>query len=154
MPDNNLIRQVFKNYMYSVRASVGSELFRHVYVINKHTQLEQDTLQDGKLACAYFVSCILTLHGLIDKPHSTVRTTLEKMKEAGWTKAKEPVPGAIVYWPSQEEHGHLGFYLGAGECMSNSTSKHVPVQHGLTLSDGREPSAFYVHNALPQPVIH
>jgi hypothetical protein len=148
MPNPDFIYQTQKNLLYTIRAAEGSTLFKHNFVLEKSTSSNIDTLEDGKLSCAYVVSCLLAIHRLIDRPHATVTTTLEKMEHAGWRKSDTPVPGAVVYWPVVEEHGHIGFYLDDDTYMSNSTAKGVPALHGRVMADGREPTAFYVHDAL------
>lgn len=151
MPDKNLIRQTLKNLLFIARSAVDSTLFQHIYVTDTRAQKEFDALQNGELSCAYFVSTALVMCGLIDAPHATVQTTLKKMTEAGWHRIDAPVPGAVVYWPSAEEHGHIGFYLGDDKCVSNSTQKRTPVLHGLTLANGSTPEAFYTHDLLANP---
>lgn len=151
MPDNNLINQSLKNLLYIAHAAVSTTLFKHIFVIDKRTGKEFDATQGGELSCAYFVSTVLTMCGLIDRPHATVTTTLDKMQQAGWRKTDTPTLGAVVYWPSVQEHGHIGFYIGEGKCISNSTAEHVPVEHGLTLANGSKPQAFYTHDLLANP---
>lgn len=148
MPNPDFIYQTKENLLYTIRAAVGSQLFKHNFVFEKSTGTHLDTLQDGRLSCAYVVSNILVMHNLIDQPHATVVTTLKKMEEAGWYTADTPVPGAVAYWQSVEENGHIGFYLGDDEYMSNSTKRGFPALHGAKLDDGREPEVFYIHEAL------
>jgi hypothetical protein len=151
MPDPNLIRQRRKNYRTAIEGAVGSTLFRHIYVIDRRDGREFDTLEDGENACAYVVSCILLLHGLIDAPHSTVATTLEKMLESGWRKTNEPVWGDIVQWPVRNGHMHLGFYIDTQNVVSNSSMQRMPIKHHLKMSDGRTPVAYYTHDLLQEP---
>ncbi len=153
MPDANLKYLLHKNYMYIIRAAVGTHMFRHTYVLNKTTGKVIDTAEGGGNACAYVASSIMTLVGLIDHPHSTVITTLEKMKEAGWYEIKEPKPGAVVHWPVQDGHAHLGFYLGNNKYMSNYSEKFMPATHGPARparSSRRMPDAFYWHPRLDE----
>lgn len=148
MPDNNLQRLVHKNLMYSVRHVVGSEIFKHIYVRDKRDGRQFDALEDGTGACAYTVSGILALHGLIDHPHATVATTIKRMEEAGWIKIAKPEPGDVVQWAAHNDHMHIAFYIGGGKVIGNSTKKRVPSEYDLTLPDGREPIAFYTHPSL------
>ena len=151
MPDKNLLRHTQQNLLHIVRAAVDSTMFQHIFVTDVRSGKTFDALKNGELSCAYFVSTALTMCGLINSPHATVATTLQKMQDAGWRKVDQPTPGAVIYWPSVEEHGHVGFYLGDGQCISNSTDRHVPVEHGLTLTNGSEPEAFYMHDLLANP---
>lgn len=148
MPDSNLKPLVLKNLLHVVNAAVGIELFKHLYVADIKAGKEFDAMQNGNLSCAFFVSTILTMLKLIDRPHATVDTTLKTMEQAGWRKANTPVVGAVVYWPPSAKNEHIGFYLGDDTCVSNSSAKGVPVKHSLTMADGRTPTAFYVHDSL------
>jgi hypothetical protein len=147
MPSPDLQRLVLRNLLTSIRSAVGTELFRHLYVRDKQTGREFDALDDGDNACAYVVSGILVLHGLIDRAHATVATTLKAMTDSGWYKVTEPLPGAIAYWPDDHD-AHIGFYVGEGVYMSNSSKERVPILHDKTLYDGREPEAYFIHPEL------
>lgn len=148
MPDPTLNRLIVKNLCYTVKAAVASDIFKHIYVSDSSGE-ELDALQDGKLACAYVVSGILTLHGLIDHPHATVVTTLKAMETAGWKLTTQPRPGDVVHWPlGKEGHQHLGFYLQENQFMSNSAEQRQPILHGPSLQDGRLPDGYYTHDLL------
>jgi hypothetical protein len=148
MPDPNLTKLFSKNLLYTIRTAVGSDLFRHIYVRDKDGK-EFDALDDGQLACAYAVSGILSLHGLIDRPHATVATTVQKMLESGWYQVEKPLPGDVVRWPAGADgHAHLGFYGESGNYFSNSDAERRPVLHKMTLRDGRVPDAYYTHKLL------
>lgn len=148
MPDSNLRPLVLKNLLHLVNAAVDTELFRHLYVTDIKADKDFDAMQNGNLSCAFFVSTILTMLKLIDRPHATVDTTLKTMQQAGWHKVEKPAVGAVVYWPPSNQNEHIGFYVGDGTCISNSSAKGTPVKHGLTMSDGRTPAGFYVHDSL------
>lgn len=129
------------------------EIFKHIYVYVKdlRSSKELDALDDGANACAYVVSGVFALFGLIDRPHATVATTLARMQESGWVKTDDPEPGDIVQWASSSsDHGHIAFYIGAGQCIGNITKDRKPGRHSSTLTDGREPIAYYTHSALRQ----
>lgn len=148
MPDPNLRRLVHKNLMYSIRTIDGSELFKHIYVVDQRDGREFDALDDGSGACAYTVSGVLALHGLIDHPHATVTTTVKQMQEAGWVKTDDPQPGDVVQWAARNDHMHMAFYIGNGRVVGNSTPKRKTSEYGLKLEDGREPIAFFTHPQL------
>ena len=150
MPDKNLERLLHKNLMYTIRASVGSEIFKHIYVRDKRDGREFDAMDDGSGACAFTVSGILALHGLIDHPHATVATTIARMKESGWTQTTHPKPGDVVQWAASGDHMHMAFYVGDGKVIGNSTKDRKTAEYNLTLDDGREPIAFYTHPQLAQ----
>jgi hypothetical protein len=148
MPNPDLTRQTKKNLISIINASVGSDIFRHIFVKHKDGH-EFDATDDGDKSCAYHTSGVLALVGLIDRPHATVATTLEKMAEAGWTETKDPVPGAVVLWPeNNEEVQHTGFYLNNEAYVSNSSYEKRPAAHGKSLKDGREPIKYFSHPEL------
>jgi len=148
MPDQNLQRLVHKNLMYSIRTIKGSELFKHIYVRDKRDGHEFDALDNGSSACAYTVSGVLALHGLIDHPHATVATTVQHMQKAGWVKTIDPQPGDVVQWAAHNDHMHMALYVGGDRAVGNSTAGRKVVEHSTTLEDGREPIAFYTHPEL------
>lgn len=109
MPDSKIHKLLRKNLLYTIRTAEGSELFRHIYVKDEQGR-EFDALNDGELSCAYVVSAILAVYGLIDRAHATVETTLREMQTAGWLPAKDATPGAVVYWPAGAD-GHTRRFL-------------------------------------------
>ena len=144
-----------KNFLLSVKNSIGSQLFRSY--LDKEGN---DVLKDGDLSCAYYISSILLLHGLIDRPHFTVDGTLYAMENAGWHKITNPKPGCIIVWGSVNQdgsnHKHLGIYLGEGQAISNRSSLGMPGEHSLHHSgldkDGHKKKvpilAMYWHSAF------
>lgn len=139
---------IYKNYISRINASIGSELFRHLYIVSESGR-DTDVAHDGTLSCGIHVSSILSLVGLIDKPHATVAKTLEVMIYHGWHQADAPLPGAIIEWPvSKNGHHHIGFWLATDTVVSNSITEHVPTIHAETMDDGRKPVAYYTHPVL------
>ena len=144
-----------ENFLLSFRNSIGSQIFRSYLDKNGN-----DVLKDGDLSCAYYISSMLLLHGLIDKPHFTVQGTLKAMKEAGWQNIKTPKIGSIVVWGSVHQNGadhkHLGLYIGEQQAISNRSSLGMPGEHPLHYSgldkDGMKKKApvleVYWHSAL------
>lgn len=147
MSDSRLTKLVLKNFITSVKSSIGSPMFQHIYVRDGKGR-ELEVLDGGKLSCAYVVSSLLTLHGLIDRPHATVATTLEKMAEHGWQETDVPGIGAVVFWPEYNGNQHIGIMIGPDECVSNSSVERTPVKHGLTLSNGVRATKFYTYPTL------
>jgi hypothetical protein len=151
MPDPHIIRLAKKNYLYAIEAVVGSNLFKHMYVRDTRTNDEFDAMTDGDKACAYMVSSVLALHGLIDHPHATVPTTIDKMVAAGWRKTDSPRWGDVIIWPSRDGHMHIGFYINEHVCVSNSSQLRVPIKHALQMQDGRQPAEYYTNDILHEP---
>ncbi len=139
MPDKNLEKQIYKSYLKAIENSVGSKIFNTLYAKNLTTKKVYDVMDDGDLSCAYFTSGLLTLFGLIDKPHATVTTVVNKLLEAGWEKKDEDKikPGDIIVWKNffdnkGKEHEHIGFALDAENAVSNSAKDKEIKKHDLT----------------------
>lgn len=148
MPSPDLSRRVKDNLLHAIRSSIGSEMFQHIYVVDKAGK-EFDATDGGDKSCAYHTSGVLALVGLIDRPHATVATTLDKIAEAGWTETKKPVPGSVVLWPGVDGLlEHTGFYLDDETYVSNSSYEKIPALHTKALKDGRNPIKYFVHPEL------
>lgn len=142
MPSSNFIRIVPKNYHSFISALPGSNMWRHLYVSDQEGN-EIDATEDGNKSCAYMVSSVLCIFQLIDKPHATVKTTIEHMELSGWQKIEEPIKGAVVHWDE-----HLGFYLAGDFVVSNNSQVGYIARHGLIMDDGRKPIDFYIHKDI------
>jgi hypothetical protein len=121
-----------ENYLLFAKASVGSAAFRKLYYLIDGKKIE--ILRDGDLSCAFFVSAILTIAGLMGVVHTTVKHTVRDLKRRGWKPIKSPVVGSVIVWApkkfkSGETHRHIGFYLGGGKAVSNSSKKKSPQIH-------------------------
>ncbi|OHA59679.1 MAG: hypothetical protein A2589_02370 [Candidatus Vogelbacteria bacterium RIFOXYD1_FULL_46_19] len=119
-----------------VEKSVGTKMFQTIYA--EVDGQKKDITRAGDLSCAFFVSGVLSMFGLVDRLHSTVTGTVKALEIAGWKKTKNLEPGAVIVWgPSVDgsfTHDHLGFYLGAEEAVSNIWQKHVPGKHYYTFA--------------------
>lgn len=148
MSNPDLTRKAKDNLLHIISASIGSKMFQHIYVVDKDGK-EFDATDGGDKSCAYHTSGVLAMVGLIDRPHATVATTLEKMQEAGWREANKLTPGCVVLWPPGEGMlKHTGFFLNNTTYVSNSSHDKVPIKHGPKLRDGREPAKYFIHPAL------
>ena len=130
-------------------ASVGTKMFQHVYV--KVEGKQKDVMQKGELSCAFYVSSMLSMFGLIDKSHATVRTTEKKLMEHGWKRARTFKFGNVLIWDATRQsdgHQHIGFYLGNQKAISNSSMKKVPHIHHVTYQRKRPVLRMYCHDAL------
>lgn len=58
MPDSSLTRLTKKNLLLAIKAAVGSNLFKHLYV-RRDDGSEFDALEGGKLSCVSFLACWL-----------------------------------------------------------------------------------------------
>ncbi len=133
----------FKSYLAQIEASIGSTLFQHYYALDLDDQ-EFDVLEDGELSCGSFVSQILLMSQVIDKPCALASSTIRLMKKAGWLTVDidQREKGDILVWEKQIQGNqglrlHIGFYMGGERAISNSTSRRVPVEHSDTYDDTR-----------------
>lgn len=148
MSDKSLVKLPLKNFLATVEGAVGSYMFRHLYVRNTDSGEELDVLQEGKLSCAYVVSSLLALHNLIDRPHATVATTLNKMAEYGWKETDRPQSGCVAYWPEYEGNAHIGIAIDSKIYVSNSSDERTPITHGLLLKNDVKATKYYIHPTL------
>ncbi len=150
---------LLETYLSVVEKSVGSEMFRTLYV-RKGRRLV-DVIDNGDLACAYFVSAILHLFGLIrGGVHTTVKETERDMIASGWERIARPKKGCIIFWTWKmgtdgAPHRHLGFYMGKDEAISNSSEHKVPTRHHFTYGKekgkpARKIEALYSHPRLSE----
>ncbi len=93
---SDLSRDVRKNYLAMINGSVGTRMFQYLYVKDQTGEIK-DVMLAGELSCAYYVSSLLCLFGMIDRPHATVATTVKRMDESGdWEKAAVSELGDVV----------------------------------------------------------
>ncbi|MBU6214655.1 hypothetical protein KGM48_02315 [Patescibacteria group bacterium] len=153
------VLELLPSYRAAIHNSVGTALFRNLYFRIGRTIV--DVLDDGDLSCAVFVSSILYLFGLIPERHTTVKSTVEDMKKAGWYVTKRPRSGAVIEWGyrqlpngGQGKHRHLGFYVDASSAVSNDSIKRTISKHHLTFgtkpngTPRREIIAYYWNDKL------
>lgn len=140
---SNYTKLNYKNYLTTIKALPDSQLFRHLYVKDENGR-EFDAARDGDVSCALVVSSVLCLFGWIDKTHATVASTVKAMLACGWRVTDAPKPGDVVHYSAENtSNEHVGFFIGAGEVISNVSAKHAPGEHHLRMSDGRLPSEYY-----------
>lgn len=140
MPNPDLIKLKGKTYLKLIENSVDTRLFNSVFVKDKKTGRVIDVFNNGELSCAFFVSAILTLVSAIDRPHSTVKTTIKKLKETKeWEEIsfKSLSPGDVVVWeelkfPDGTKNEHIGFILNKKTAVSTDYRKKKVVSHDPT----------------------
>ena len=138
-----------------VRASVGTPMFQTLYADVDGRR--RDVTKRGDLSCAFYVSGILSMFGLLDEVHGTVGGTVATMKEFGWRQTRQLKPGSVLVWDQPPDgshyHRHIGFYIGNGQAVSNSPDRRVPVRHHYTFGrpggkKHRPVRAIYTHLEL------
>lgn len=129
----------FENYIASIRSSMDSKMFQKFYcsVNGKKTEV----LDNGRLSCAAFVTFVLKLFSLVSDMQITVHRAMDDMAKSGWHEVKEPRVGAVIVWAEKQSekdstsniqasvHKHIGFYIGNGQAVSNSSLAKSPVAH-------------------------
>lgn len=149
IPLSGLAKLPGSNLRLMLDALPGCGLFKHL-MVQGADGVKFDAVKDGEVSCALVVSSVLAMVNLIDQPHATVATTLDKMVQAGWRQVERPIlGGTVTVWPPNPRgHMHIGFFIGEQTYLSNDETKGVPARHGPVLIDGRGPSAYYAHPAL------
>ncbi|MEX0869944.1 MAG: hypothetical protein WDZ39_00770 [Candidatus Spechtbacterales bacterium] len=121
---------LYDTYIAAIKNSVGTEMFSEMY-LNIDGEVKEVS-ENGRWACATYVSSVLTMFNLLKERHATMEGLMRGMNESGWYEISEPRDGAIIWWdvtPESEGHEHAGFYVGDNKAISNSWLKKVPVVH-------------------------
>jgi hypothetical protein len=146
MADKNLVKQIKQTYLAMIKNSPGTKLFNTAYVKNLQTGEIYDVFNDGELSCAFFVSGLLSMVGLLDRPHSTVKTLVALLSESKkWSEVPidEPEAGDVIVWDvvtfdDGTTNEHVGFYLGEGEAVSTSYKEKQVVKHSADFEGQRK----------------
>lgn len=135
-----ITRFVFENYLAMINNSVGTNMFRNYYA--DFDGVRRDTMNDGETSCAFYVSAVLTIFGAFKSTSSTVTGVVNKLEEAGWQKVDTPEPGDVLVWEKMvyddEEHEHIGFYVGDEKAISTSAKAKTPIKHDWLFRDSEE----------------
>jgi len=146
---------IYDSYLKMIKNSVGTKMFRNLYL--KQGNRKIDVAQGGNLSCAFFVSNILLIWGLISEGHATVEATSKDMEKSGWKKFVPPYggvkPGDVIVWEKKKMvngnfHFHNGFYIGNKKAISNDSKKGTPVIHSWDYNGKRKIIAIYTHPKL------
>ena len=125
-------RLYFKSYIQLIHNSVGSNLFRNLYVETPERG-EFDALDDGYNSCAFYVSSVLVIFKKLSGIHGTVVSTIRDLTESGWHEVSKPQAGDVLVWEAQQfDDGlkeHIGFSLGNGRAVSTSWANKAVVVH-------------------------
>lgn len=144
-------------YLSMIEGGVGSKQYLRLFVHSNDGA--HDVIGNGKFACAYFASSILTLAALTSQGvHTTVFHTIEDMVRSKWYQIDKLLQGAVVIWGSKlcsdgNHHKHIGFYVGEDMAISTDGMTGVPTKHHVTygVDDGRpirEIEAIFFHEKL------
>ena len=124
-----------ESYLKMIENSVDSKLFNSI-MVNEGGRV-YDLFGDGEFSCAYFVSGILTLSGLIPKVRATVKNLrAELIENENFVQVDEEQiqPGDIIFWsefefPDGSRNSHVGFYIEDGLAVSTSYLNKKVIQH-------------------------
>lgn len=140
------VRDYKRTLLSMVEGSVGSGIFKSFWVETPE-EGSFDSMDNGRLSCAFYVSGMLSILGLCDGVHGTVNSTIADLVESGWQQVDEPTPGDIVHWvPNTDEETilqHIGFYVGENSCISNDWQTGTPQKHALDYDSRRIVKAVY-----------
>lgn len=156
MKTKKKIKSLLKDsYLAMIKNSQDCKMFRNFYALINGKK--QDILNNGEFSCAFFVSSILVIFGLVKKTHCTVMSVLKDMEGSGWTKIKlEKIkPGSVILWEGKKDgkdvHKHLGFYIGENKAISNAFyfyKKREPFIHHFTYNGKRKIETVFWHKNL------
>jgi len=126
-------------------------MFRNLYLEKNKRKI--DITEDGDLSCAFFVSNLLLIWGLISEGHATINGTIKDMEKNSWKKIppKKIKPGDIIVWEEMsfgngQPHLHLGFYIGNKKAVSNSHQAKFPTSHVWNYNGQRKITAVYSYS--------
>ncbi len=145
-------RMIFPSYIKMIENSTGSNLFRNFYI--KKSGKKEDVMKDGELSCAFFVSSILLLFGLLDCMHGTVEGTVKDMQKNKWEEIDTLKKGCVIVWEKKDNnndgdfHYHIGFFIGNNKAVSNSFTKKTPLCHHHTYDGKRKIERIFWNSAL------
>jgi hypothetical protein len=144
----------YESYLEMIKNSVGSRMFRNLYLEINGKKI--DAAKNGRYSCAFFVSNVLLIWGLISEGHASVLSTIKDMEKNGWKKIpKNKIkPGDVIVWDKEkssdnsyyysQEHYHNGFYIGEKKAISNSSNgRGVPIVHGWDYNKKKKIIAVY-----------
>lgn len=129
------------------RGSVGTEAYHHLYVRDGSRKV--DIVRSGDLACAFFVSHVLSGIGLLERIHGTVEGTERAMRESGWRRRrdKRPHSGDVIIWEAKRfpngSHRHAGFFVGKGKAVSTSSRTGKVALHDYRYAGSRTIESVY-----------
>ncbi|MFA6408225.1 MAG: hypothetical protein WCW36_01975 [Candidatus Paceibacterota bacterium] len=93
----------------------------------------KDIMEDGDKSCAVFVTATLVGLELCKTVHATVEGAIRDMEDSGWKHEEALLHGCVMVWEVKDgigkSHLHIGFYVGNGQAVSNSSIDRSPQYH-------------------------
>ena len=139
---------IYESYLRMIKNAVGTRMFRNLYLEKNGRKF--DATEDGELSCAFFVSNLLLIWGLISEGHATIKGAIKDMKKNGWKEIslKEVKVGDVVVWQEKKSdkgriRSHMGFYIGNKKTISHSDGIKAISFHHWTYNNKRKIIAVY-----------
>jgi hypothetical protein len=139
---------LYESYLRMIENSVGTKMFRNLYL--EHGDRKIDVTENGDLSCAFFVSNVLLIWGLISEGHATIKGTIKDMKKNGWKEVSPGKirPGDVIVWGEKKSgkrriRSHVGFYVGDEKTISHSDGIKAINCHHWTYNNKRKITAVY-----------
>lgn len=131
---------LYPTYLQLIKNSIRSHLFCDLYALVDGQR--KNITENGRLSCAFFVSTLLRIFGLVNNLCPTVNGLIKELKMNGWQKVNKPKPGAVIIWQAKKYsdgsiHKHAGFYIGKNRAISNIFKKRYPIIHCWTCVENK-----------------
>ena len=139
-----------KSYVSMIQNSIWAKMFRNNFFVSNWK--ETDVLKDWADACAYFVSSILKIFGLIENVHTTVDGTVENILKYWWKEMiwKKIQIWDILVWEEINGHKHIWFYVWNDKAVSNSSAKKQIIKHSLDYNHKRKIEKVYTNSKISE----
>mgnify|MGYP001591356002 CR=1 FL=1 len=139
MADSNIEILKKETYLKVIENSVNSKIFNSLFIQFKDSGEVKDIMNDGEYSCAFFVSSILFLIGVLNKHVATVQSLRKLIEEDNKWKRVEVVQieaGDVVFWDKIKyedgsENAHVGFVLNKEEAISTDYKQKMILQHKI-----------------------
>jgi len=137
-----------KNYIAMINNSVWTKMFRNNFFQLNWKKI--DILKNWSDSCAYFVSSLLKIFGLIENIHATVDGTIKDISKYWWEeyKWKNIQVWSILVWEKINWHKHIWFYIWNNKAISNSSKKREIAKHSLDYNGKRKIEKIYTNSKL------
>ncbi|MCX6812692.1 MAG: hypothetical protein NTW79_03725 [Candidatus Berkelbacteria bacterium] len=138
-------RKIKQTFIAVIKNSTKTRMFRNFFV--KENEKVFDAMRNGELSCAFYVSTILKMFDMISGIHGTVEKTILDLEKNGWKKNSKPKIGSVLVWEKQnfgdENHSHIGSYLGRSRAISNDSTLGYPIRHNWKFDGKRKIETIY-----------
>jgi len=139
---------IYESYLKMLKNSIGTKMFRNLYLEKSGRRF--DATEDGDLSCAFFVSNVLLIWGLISEGHATIKSTIKDMEKNGWERIslEDTKIGDVIVWEEKKSikgriRFHIGFYIGDKKTVSHSDGIKAINCHHWTYHNKRKIIAVY-----------